>query len=67
MDDDKPLTMSVPEAGREFFDLSRNGSYAAAERGDIPYIKVGRRKRVPVQLMRRKLERADNEGGGETS
>jgi hypothetical protein len=27
---DKPKTVSVPEAGREYFNLSRNGSYEAA-------------------------------------
>jgi hypothetical protein len=53
--DDQPLTISVPEAGRRYFGLSRNGAYAAAERGDIPTIQVGRLKRVPVQAMDRKL------------
>ena len=52
---DQPFTISVPEAGRRYFGLSRNGSYAAAERGDIPTIQVGRLKRVPVQAMDRKL------------
>jgi hypothetical protein len=37
---DQPLT--VPEAGREYFDLSRNASYEAARRGDIPTIRIGR-------------------------
>jgi hypothetical protein len=47
----EPITMSVPEAGRKYFDLSRNGSYAAAERGEIPTIRVGRLLRVPVRAM----------------
>ena len=51
-----PLTMSVPEAGKKYFGLSRNGSYAAAERGEIPTIDVGRLKRVPVRAMERKLD-----------
>ena len=34
-------TMSVPAAGRLYFGLGRNGSYAAAKRGEIPVIKVG--------------------------
>jgi hypothetical protein len=32
-------TMSVPEAGRTYFDLGRNASYEAARRGDIPTIR----------------------------
>jgi len=52
-----PLTISVPEAGRRYFDLSRNGSYAAAARGDIPTIKVGRLLRVPVRALERMLDK----------
>ena len=33
-----PLTMTVPEAGRRYFGSSRNGSYDAARRGEIPTI-----------------------------
>jgi hypothetical protein len=57
MDDhDEPCeTMSVPEAGKRYYDLSRNGSYAAAKRGDIPTIKVGKLLRVPRALMDRKV------------
>jgi hypothetical protein len=50
--------MSVPEAGKKYFDLSRDASYAAAQRGDIPTIRVGRLLRVPVAAMDRKLESA---------
>ena len=57
-DDDKPLTMTVPEAGKKYFDLSRDASYAAAQRGDIPTIRVGRLLRVPIAAMDRKLEDA---------
>jgi hypothetical protein len=53
-----PLTMSVPEAGWLYFGLCENASYAAAERGDIPYISVGSRKRVPIHLMDEKLRLA---------
>jgi hypothetical protein len=53
---DAPLTMSVPEAGKKYFDLSRDGSYRAAERGDIPTIRVGRLLRVPVRAMEQRLE-----------
>ena len=47
----QPLTLSVPEAGAKYLGLSRNGSYAAAERGEIPTIRVGRVLRVPVKAM----------------
>jgi hypothetical protein len=57
-EDDIPLTMSVPEAGRRYFDLSRNGSYDAAARGEIPTVRIGRLLRVPVRAMERMLERA---------
>jgi hypothetical protein len=56
------LTISVPEAGRRYFGLSRNGSYAAAARGEIPTIKVGRLSRVPVRAMERLLDTADQGG-----
>jgi hypothetical protein len=58
MDDQTCETYSVPEAGRRYYGLSRNGSYAAAKRGDIPTIAVGRLLRVPRILMDRKLEKA---------
>jgi hypothetical protein len=55
-----PLTISVPEAGKRYFGLSRNGSYNAAARGDIPTIKVGRLLRVSVRVMERKLDAASD-------
>jgi hypothetical protein len=51
-----PKTISVPQAGKEYFGLGRKASYEAARRGDIPVIQVGRLKRVPVGAMERKLE-----------
>jgi len=51
-------TLSVPEAGRHYYDLSKNASYAAAKRGDIPTIRVGRLLRVPVVAMERRLDEA---------
>jgi hypothetical protein len=48
-------TMSVPKAGKRFYGLSPNGSYAAARRGEIITVPVGRLLRVPVKLMERKL------------
>jgi hypothetical protein len=56
MDDNRACrTMSVPEAGRLYFGLCRNGSYDAAKRGDIPTIRIGRLLRVPVTAMEAKL------------
>ncbi|MCP1844405.1 hypothetical protein ACVIHI_002674 [Bradyrhizobium sp. USDA 4524] len=53
---DAPKTLSVPEAGKAYFDMGRNASYAAAERGDIPTIKIGRLLRVPVRALEQMLE-----------
>ena len=48
-----PKTISVPEAGKVYYDLSKNASYEAARRGDIPTIRVGRLLRVSVAAMER--------------
>jgi hypothetical protein len=53
-----PKTMSVPEAGKVYYELSKNASYEAARRGDIPTIRVGRLLRVPVAVMERKIDQA---------
>lgn len=53
-------TMSVPEAGKVYLNLGRNGSYEAAKRGLIPTNEVMGEKRVPIALMERLLERAGN-------
>jgi hypothetical protein len=58
MTNDDKLTLSVPEAGKKYLNLGRKGSYAAAERGDIPTIKIGRILRVPVRAMERLLDSA---------
>jgi Helix-turn-helix domain len=49
-------TLTVPEAGRRYFDLGRNASYEAARRGEIPTIRIGRLLRVPVIALERMLE-----------
>ena len=53
---DKPKTLGVPEAGKKYFDLSRGASYAAAARGDLPTIKIGRKLRVPLVALERMLD-----------
>lgn len=58
---DTELTISVPEAGRRYFGLSRNGSYDAARRGEIPTIRIGRLLRVPVPALDRLLDKAERE------
>jgi hypothetical protein len=53
-----PKTMTVPDAGREYFNLSRNASYEAAKRGQIPTVRIGRLLRVPIVALERKLAEA---------
>jgi hypothetical protein len=57
--DAQPKTLTVPEAGKLYFDLGRNASYEAARRGDIPTIRIGRLLRVPVVALERKLQECD--------
>ena len=54
-------TLSVPQAGKQYFALSRGASYAAAARGEIPTMRIGRLLRVPVRALERKLDAADRE------
>jgi hypothetical protein len=51
-----PHTLTIPEAGKRYFDLSRNASYAAAKRGEIPTIRIGKLLRVPVRALEAKLD-----------
>jgi hypothetical protein len=55
---DERKTITVPQAGREYFGLGRNASYEAARRGEIPTIRIGKLLRVPVVALERKLEEA---------
>ena len=48
-------TADVPDVGRICYELSRNASYAAAARGDIPTIKIGHLLKVPTAALRRQL------------
>jgi Helix-turn-helix domain len=58
MNDSAPLTLSVPEAGRRYFGLSRVSAYAAATRGEIPTVRIGRLLRVPVRALEHMLDKA---------
>ncbi len=66
MPEQKSETMSVPEAGKKYLGLSRNGSYDAAARGEIPTIAIGRLRRVPIRLMERMLDTAGEPVKGQT-
>jgi hypothetical protein len=59
----EPKTLTVPDAGRRYFDLGRYASYEAARRGDIPTIRIGRLLRVPVVALERKLENVGERTG----
>ncbi|WP_184254266.1 helix-turn-helix domain-containing protein [Rhodopseudomonas rhenobacensis] len=54
---DDRLVYEVPEAGA-LLGLSRNGSYEAAKRGDIPTIRIGKLLRVPKHALHALLARA---------
>jgi excisionase family DNA binding protein len=56
MADDR-LVYEVPEAGA-MLGLTRNGSYEAAKRGDIPTIRIGKLIRVPKAAFHKMLEQA---------
>jgi hypothetical protein len=56
MDNKAPKTISVPEAGKQYFGLAKNASYEAAARGEIPVIRIGGRLRVPVCQLERMLQ-----------
>lgn len=60
-----PKTLSVPDAGRQYFGLGKNASYGAAKRGEIPVIRIGARLRVPILALERMLEQADSGSGSE--
>ena len=52
---DETKTMSVPAAGKKFFDLGVNASYEAAKRGDIPTIRMGGKIRALVPAIEEML------------
>jgi excisionase family DNA binding protein len=54
---EKSLVYEVPEAGA-MLGLTRNASYEAAKRGDIPTIRIGKLIRVPKAAFHLMLERA---------
>lgn len=55
---DETKTMSVPQAGKVYFGLGRDASYAAAKAGQIPIIKIGGKVRAIVPAIEAMLENA---------
>jgi hypothetical protein len=51
---ERPVVPLWPHVGKTL-GLSRGGTYAAAERGDIKTIRLGRLKRVPTAWLRQTL------------
>jgi excisionase family DNA binding protein len=54
---DEPLTITVPEAGKRL-GISKWAAYRAAQRGEIPVVRIGALVRVPVRALERMLDRA---------
>jgi hypothetical protein len=49
-------TMPVPAAGRKYFGLGRNASYAAAKRGEIPTMRINKRLFAIVAKLDRMVD-----------
>jgi excisionase family DNA binding protein len=48
-------TLTVEEAGRRYFGISRAGAYRAVANGDMPSIRIGHLLRVPVAAMEKMM------------
>jgi hypothetical protein len=57
-ENDKPITMSVPDAGKKYFGLGRAASYQAADLNHIPTIRIGRRRRAIVAAIEARIAEA---------
>jgi len=55
-DPNKRPTLSVWPETAGILNLSKASAYAAAERGEIPTIRIGRRLLVPTAALRRMLQ-----------
>lgn len=51
-------TLTVEEAG-QWLGIGRSAAYAAANRGELPTIRIGRRMVVPKDALERMLNGAD--------
>jgi excisionase family DNA binding protein len=54
---DKRLCITVPEAAG-MLGISRNFAYELVKRGELPYIKLGKRKLIPIIALEKKLAEA---------
>jgi excisionase family DNA binding protein len=54
---DGRVAFPIPEVG-EILGISRWSAYEAAKRGDLPVIKIGRRKLVPRRALEKLLSSA---------
>lgn len=54
---DECLVYKVPEAGK-LLGLTKNASYLAASRGDLPVIRIGKLVRVPKAALHALIEAA---------
>ena len=61
--DEMRLTCSVPEAAR-LLGIGRDAAYAAAARGEIPTLRLGRRLVVPLAQLESLLGGGDKSGNG---
>jgi excisionase family DNA binding protein len=59
----KALTISVEECAKAL-GISKVSAYAAAKRGDLPTVKIGRRILVPRRALELMLEVAGLNSGG---
>jgi hypothetical protein len=53
---DENATLPIWPDVAEMFGLCRGSAYAAAQRGDIKVVKIGRLVRVPTSWLRQKLD-----------
>ena len=54
VDIDNRLCMSVPEAAK-LLGISRNNAYELVKRGELPSIRLGKRKLIPKVALEKKL------------
>jgi excisionase family DNA binding protein len=59
-------TTSV-EAAAKTLGIGRNQAYAAAARGELPVIRIGKRLLVPIAALDRLLHRHTSEGASQVS
>jgi hypothetical protein len=48
-------TMSIPEAGKQYLGVGERSSYRAADRGLLPTIEVGGKRRVLIRVLEQRL------------